>query len=61
MLHTTQLKAVGLKRRRPVRSLERDMQIMFRSVLKQQALYVLNLKTPPAPNPSFAENNINLY
>lgn len=52
MLHTTQLKAVGLKRRRPVRSLERDMQIMFRSVLKQQALYVLNLKTPPAPNPS---------
>lgn len=53
MLHTTQLKAVGLKRRRPVHSLERDMQIIFRSVLKQQALYVLNLKDPTSPKSHF--------
>lgn len=47
MLHITRLKAVGLKGRRP--ALERDMQIMYRSVLKQQALYVLNLKTSTSP------------
>lgn len=49
MLHITRLKAMGLKLRRPICLLERDMQIMYRSALEQQALYALKLKTLPIP------------
>lgn len=49
MLHITQLKATGLKMRRPIRLLEGDMQVMYRPVLKQQALDALNLETPLIP------------
>lgn len=46
MLHITRLKALGLEMRRPICLLERDMQIVYSSARRQQALYALKLKIP---------------